>query len=64
LGLISGHSRRLFYHITPGEASAGEISRSLHAQGELKKLSRRLVDAQEQERRAISRELHDEVANH
>jgi signal transduction histidine kinase len=34
---------------------------SLHARGELKKLSRRLVDAQEQERRAISRELHDEV---
>jgi signal transduction histidine kinase len=34
---------------------------SLHAQGELKKLSQRLVDAQEQERRAISRELHDEV---
>jgi signal transduction histidine kinase len=31
------------------------------AQGELKDLSARLVDAQEQERRAISRELHDEV---
>jgi signal transduction histidine kinase len=34
---------------------------SLQAQSELKKLSKRLVDAQEQERRAISRELHDEV---
>jgi signal transduction histidine kinase len=34
---------------------------SLHAQSELKKLSQRLVDAQEQERRAISRELHDEI---
>jgi len=34
---------------------------SLQAQRELKKLSKRLVDAQEQERRAISRELHDEV---
>ncbi len=34
---------------------------SLQAQRELKKLSQRLVDAQEQERRAISRELHDEV---
>ncbi|MFN7998295.1 MAG: sensor histidine kinase [Bryobacteraceae bacterium] len=33
----------------------------LHAQSELKELSARLVDAQEQERRAISRELHDEV---
>ncbi|MGO4886065.1 MAG: ATP-binding protein [Bryobacteraceae bacterium] len=31
------------------------------AQGQLKDLSARLVDAQEQERRAISRELHDEV---
>ncbi len=35
---------------------------SLRAQDELKKLSARLVDAQEQERRAISRELHDEVS--
>ena len=33
----------------------------VHAQRELKELSARLVDAQEQERRAISRELHDEV---
>ncbi len=31
------------------------------AQGELKKLSARLVEAQEEERRAISRELHDEI---
>jgi len=31
------------------------------AQGQLKDLSARLVEAQEQERRAISRELHDEV---
>ncbi len=34
---------------------------SLRAQAELKELSARLVDAQEQERRAIARELHDEV---
>jgi signal transduction histidine kinase len=33
----------------------------VRAQGELKELSARLVSAQEQERRAISRELHDEV---
>jgi signal transduction histidine kinase len=33
----------------------------VHAQSELKELSARLVEAQEQERRAISRELHDEV---
>jgi signal transduction histidine kinase len=34
---------------------------SLQAQGELKELSKRLVDTEERERRAISRELHDEV---
>lgn len=33
----------------------------VHARSELKELSARLVEAQEQERRAISRELHDEV---
>jgi signal transduction histidine kinase len=34
---------------------------SLQAQLELKELSKRLVDAEERERRAISRELHDQV---
>jgi hypothetical protein len=34
---------------------------SLEAQRELKELSKRLVDTEERERRAISRELHDEV---
>jgi signal transduction histidine kinase len=34
---------------------------SLQAQGELKELSKRLLDTEERERRAISRELHDEV---
>jgi len=33
----------------------------MRARQELKELSARLVSAQEEERRAISRELHDEV---
>jgi signal transduction histidine kinase len=33
----------------------------VHSRGELQQLSARLVDAQETERRSISRELHDEV---
>jgi signal transduction histidine kinase len=44
------------------ERSAEErYHESMQAHRELKELSKRLVDAQEQERRAISRELHDEV---
>lgn len=40
---------------------ARKYRESLGAQRELKELSKRLVDAGETERRAISRELHDEV---
>ncbi len=36
-------------------------SELVHSRGELQQLSERLVDAQEVERRSISRELHDEV---
>lgn len=35
---------------------------SLRSQRELKALSKRLVDAQEEERRALSRDLHDQIA--
>jgi len=38
-----------------------QYQESLRNQNELKELSARLVSAQEGERRAISRELHDEV---
>ncbi|HEV2521398.1 MAG TPA: sensor histidine kinase [Candidatus Acidoferrales bacterium] len=38
-----------------------KYAESLQAQRELKELSKRLVDTEERERRAISRELHDEV---
>ena len=41
--------------------SAVRYQQVVHAQSELKELSARLVKAQEDERRAISRELHDEV---
>jgi signal transduction histidine kinase len=44
------------------EKSAREkYHESLQAQRELRELSKRLVDTEERERRAISRELHDEV---
>ena len=42
-------------------SSARTITRSFRRGQELKQLSARLVEAQEDERRSISRELHDEV---
>jgi len=44
-----------------GRAADLRYRQVVHAQSELKELSARLVETQERERRAISRELHDEV---
>ena len=41
--------------------TAGHYKEIARARGELQQLSARLVEAQEEERRSISRELHDEV---
>jgi signal transduction histidine kinase len=63
--LLGGASLAAFtiFHILKLE---GEVQRrlneSVHAQTSLQELSARLVRAQEEERRALSRELHDEVA--
>jgi signal transduction histidine kinase len=63
--LLGGATLALFtiLHILKLE---GEVQRrlteSVHSQASLQELSARLVRAQEEERRALSRELHDEVA--
>lgn len=51
----------LAYTLHLEELSDQRYSQSVAAQQELQQLSARLVDAQESERREISRELHDEV---
>lgn len=60
LGLLlaSFSMRKILGLETEGAAHLAEIS---HARAELQRLSARLVEAQEEERRSISRELHDEV---
>ena len=45
----------------PGASSASHSSRSGQATAQVQALSRRLVDAQESERRLLARELHDRV---
>jgi len=60
LGLLLAASTILY--LSRLERHAREkFEETVRSQHELKELSKRLVDAQEQERRAISRELHDQV---
>jgi signal transduction histidine kinase len=60
LGLILAASTILYLSHLERQARE-KYEETLRSQRELKELSKRLVDAQEQERRAISRELHDQV---
>lgn len=51
----------ILYTLHLENISERRYEQSVRIRGELKELSARLVDSQESERRAISRELHDEV---
>jgi len=60
LGLLLAAST-IVYLVRLERHAREKYEETLRSQHELKELSKRLVDAQEQERRAISRELHDQV---
>ena len=60
LGLLLAAST-ILYLVRLEHIAREKYEEALRSQHELKELSKRLVDAQEQERRAISRELHDQI---
>ena len=60
LGLLLAASTVIYVSYLEQRAEE-KYQESLESHRELQELSKRLVDAQEQERRAISRELHDQV---
>jgi signal transduction histidine kinase len=64
LALVAGialASVSLAYVLRLARQARGSYSQLVESRAELQQLSARLVDAQEAERRSISRELHDEV---
>lgn len=61
IGLVLATASILYVSRLEGQAEEKYLE-SMRYQSELKALSKRLVDAQEEERRAISRELHDQIA--
>ena len=57
--LLAGYSVKRVLQLE--QQSEARLTESVQARSELKRLSASLVAAQETERRALSRELHDEV---